>query len=101
MDTIEEFLDKKIRPYLKSHGGNIEVISYSTKKQELSLRLKGQCCICPYSIETNENFIKKSILDKFLGIRNIYIETGVSDDLWSLAKNILKGDKNGKLEKKI
>ena len=29
MDKIEKFLDREIRPYLKSHGGNIEIINYS------------------------------------------------------------------------
>ncbi|WP_241761561.1 NifU family protein, partial [Fusobacterium nucleatum] len=57
MDKIEKFLDKEIRPYLKSHGGDIEIINYSIEKKELNLRLKGQCCVCPHSIETNENFI--------------------------------------------
>jgi len=101
MDKIEKFLDKEIRPYLKSHGGDIEIINYSIEKQELNLRLKGQCCVCPHSIETNENFIKKSILEKFSEIKNIYIETGVSDELWNLAKSILKEDRNGKLERKV
>ena len=73
MDKIEKFLDKEIRPYLKSHGGDIEIINYSIEKQELNLRLKGQCCVCPHSIETNENFIKKSIVEKFSEIKNIYI----------------------------
>lgn len=40
MDKIKKFLDKKIRPYLKSHGGDIEIINYSIEKQELNLRLK-------------------------------------------------------------
>ena len=26
MDKIEKFLDTEIRPYLKSHGGDIEII---------------------------------------------------------------------------
>ena len=52
-------------------------------------------------METNENFIKKSILEKFPKIKNIYIETGISDELWNLAKNILKEDRNGKLERKV
>lgn len=101
MEKIEKFLDVEIRPYLKNHGGDIEIIDYSIKKQELNLRLKGQCCVCPHSIETNENFIKKKILEKFSEIKNICIETGVSEELWNLAKNILKEDGNGKLERKI
>ena len=101
MDKIEKFLDREIRPYLKSHRGNIEIINYSIERQELNLRLKGQCCVCPHSIKTNENVIKKSSLEKFPKIKNIYIETGISDELWNLAKNILKEDRNGKLERKV
>ena len=101
MKNIEDFLNAEIRPYLENHGGDIEIKNINFEKQELNLRLKGQCCVCPHSIETNENFIKKNILENFPEIKTVYIETGVSDDLWALAKSILKGAKNEKLERDI
>ncbi|MBQ3436998.1 MAG: NifU family protein [Fusobacterium sp.] len=93
MEEIKKFIEQKINPYLESHGGGVEIFSYDTTSQKLSLRIYGQCCSCPHSIDTNENFIKANILKEFPKIKNIYIENGLSLELWDIAKNILRRDK--------
>lgn len=99
MEKLEIFLEQNIRPYLRSHGGDIKIINYSNENQILNLRLAGQCSICPHSIGTNEIFIKRSIFENFSEIKEIYIETGLSEELWTLAKKILKEDSNEQLER--
>lgn len=61
MEKVKEFITKKIAPYLEEHGGGIEVSRYDKESQKLYLRIYGQCCSCPHSIDTNENFIKANI----------------------------------------
>ncbi|MCI5725491.1 MAG: NifU family protein [Fusobacterium gastrosuis] len=90
MDKIKNFISESINPILEEHGGGVELLEYNMEKQSLNLRVYGQCCSCPHSIDTNENFIKANIFKKFPEIQNIYIENGLSEDLWNIAKNILR-----------
>lgn len=90
MSSIERILDIDIRPYLRSHGGDIQFISYDIKKSELNLKLMGQCCCCPNSIETIDNYIKIKIKEKFPQLIKINVLTGVTDDLWEIAKKYLR-----------
>lgn len=94
MKKIEKFVAEKINPYLAEHGGGVEVSKYNEQTKNLYLRIYGQCCSCPHSIDTNENFIKVNIIKEFPEIKNIVIENGVSDDLWNIAKNILRKEKD-------
>ena len=47
-----------------------------------------------YKVALVDCGLKKSILERFAEIKNIYIETGVSDELWNLAKSILQKQKS-------
>ena len=50
----------KVRPYLDSHGGNVELISVN--EGVVRLRLTGSCKSCPSSTQTLKNAIEESIL---------------------------------------
>lgn len=90
MIKIEKFLNISIRPALQSHGGDLEIVSYDEIKQDLQLRVIGQCCSCPHSIDTIENFIKVQLFKKFPNLKNISVNAGVSDDLLNIAVKLLK-----------
>lgn len=90
MIKIEKFLNISIRPVLQSHGGDLEIVSYDEIKQDLQLRVIGQCCSCPHSIDTIENFIKAQLFKKFPNLKNISVNAGVSDDLLNIAVKLLK-----------
>jgi Fe-S cluster biogenesis protein NfuA len=45
---INEILDERIRPYLASDGGWLEVLSLDDKK--LTIRYQGACGSCPSSL---------------------------------------------------
>ncbi len=87
---IQKTIEKEVYPYLHEHGGSVEVVSYDKVKQNLFLRLIGQCCNCPHSVDTVENFIKIKILKHFPNIKKIYVSSGVSDELLDVAKQILR-----------
>ena len=53
MDKIEKFLDEEIRPELRKHNGDISIEEYDKQNRKLVLRLMGQCCTCPHSIDTS------------------------------------------------
>jgi Fe-S cluster biogenesis protein NfuA len=50
---------EKVRPYLKSHGGNIELVSL--RDSAARLRFEGTCQSCPSSSVTMELAIRRAI----------------------------------------
>lgn len=102
MVKIKEYISKNINPYLEEHGGGLEVISYDKDLQILHVRIYGQCSSCPHLIDTNEKFIKVNIYKEFPEIKNIFVENGLNEELWGIAKNILRKEKKDeKLERRI
>lgn len=91
MDKIEKFLDEEIRPELRKHNGDISVEEYDEKNGKLILRLIGQCCTCPHSIDTSENFIKVSVREKFPEIKILHVNAGASKEFIEIAKTYLRG----------
>lgn len=91
MDKIEKFLDEEIRPELRKHNGDISVEEYDEQNGKLVLRLMGQCCTCPHSIDTSENFIKVSVREKFPEIKILHVNAGASKEFIEIAKTYLRG----------
>ncbi len=63
---IEELLDERIRPYLASDGGWLEIVGLEDHK--LEIRYQGACGSCPSSLTGTlmaiENMIKEEIDDQ-------------------------------------
>jgi NFU1 iron-sulfur cluster scaffold homolog, mitochondrial len=63
---INELLDERIRPFLASDGGWLEIVSLEDKK--LTIRYEGACGSCPSSLTGTlsaiENMIKEEIDDE-------------------------------------
>jgi Fe-S cluster biogenesis protein NfuA len=56
---VERALDK-VRPYLGSHGGSVELVAI--EEGRIRLRLQGSCDGCPSSAETLRTSIEEAIL---------------------------------------
>jgi len=87
---IIKVLEEVIKPQLRLHGGDIEILEFDEEKSQLRLRLLGQCCTCPSSISTIDNLIKLNLKDRVKGLEDITVETGLSEEMISLAKELLK-----------
>ncbi|SNS25465.1 Fe-S cluster biogenesis protein NfuA, 4Fe-4S-binding domain [Anaerovirgula multivorans] len=91
IQEIENVLDKHIRPTLQKDGGNIEILYYNDEEKVLQMRLMGQCCTCPQASHTSENIIKTTLKAEFEEIKEIIVETGLSEEMLQLAKQYLRG----------
>lgn len=87
---IIQVLEKYIRPQLQLHDGDIEILNFDKDTKQLRLRLMGQCCACPSSMDTIENLIKVNLKSKVGGLEDIIVETGLSDEMIELAKKYLR-----------
>lgn len=88
LEQIERVLDEKVRPLLAHHEGNMQVISY--QDGVLRFRLLGQCSNCPSATVTAEELIAPPVQEALPGIKQVVLDTSVSDEIWEQAKSILR-----------
>jgi Fe-S cluster biogenesis protein NfuA len=68
---VREALEK-VRPYLHSHGGNVELLGL--EDGVVRLRLQGSCHGCPSSAMTLRNTIEEAIMEKAPDVSEIRVE---------------------------
>jgi Fe-S cluster biogenesis protein NfuA len=68
---------EQVRPYLRSHGGNVELLSVSDGI--VRLRLEGSCDGCPSSAATMTQTIEEAILAKAPDVTAVEVE-GLADN---------------------
>lgn len=88
LQAIEEVLDKKVRPTLALHKGN--VVIDRLEQGELYVRMTGQCSGCPSAEIELEELVSDELRESFPEIRKVNIITGVSDALIDEARRILR-----------
>jgi Fe-S cluster biogenesis protein NfuA len=72
---VRQALDD-VRPYLRSHGGNVELLG--VRDGVVRLRLVGSCHSCPSSAVTMRQTIEEAILDKAPDVERVEVE-GLSE----------------------
>lgn len=88
LDRIHQVIDVSVRPYLKGHGGDIEIVDFTDGV--LRFRLTGMCSNCPSSLFTTEDIVKKELMEQVEEVKEVHLEAGVSDELIDFAKNLLR-----------
>jgi Fe-S cluster biogenesis protein NfuA len=63
---------EKVRPYLGSHGGNVELLRIS-EDGAVHLQMQGSCHSCPSSAITLKNTIEQAIYDKAPDVTAIHV----------------------------
>lgn len=89
MKRIEAVLDGKVRPALRSHGGEIEVDRL--EDGVLYVKLLGRCAGCPSADLTNETLVEAELTAALPElVRKAVVVQTVSDELWEQAKKLLR-----------
>lgn len=89
LNRIEAVLDEKVRPLLRSHGGEVAIDRLEGKV--LYVKLLGQCAGCPSADLTNETIVEAELVQALpeLVEKAVVVQT-VSDELWEQAKRLLR-----------
>jgi Fe-S cluster biogenesis protein NfuA/nitrite reductase/ring-hydroxylating ferredoxin subunit len=66
------------RPYLRSHGGNVELVSVS-EGGAVVLRLQGSCHSCPSSAMTLQSTVEQAIYDAAPDVTSIFVDGVVNE----------------------
>ena len=61
---------ERIRPYLQSDGGDIELIDI-TDDISVKVKLTGACHGCPYSIQTLKSGVEQAIMQEVPEIKRV------------------------------
>ena len=89
MQKIEAVVEEKVRPVLRSHGGDLKVDHLEGKV--LYVNLLGQCSGCPSADVTNETIIEAEVVAALPEyVERVVAIHSVSDELWEQAKRLLR-----------
>lgn len=85
---IEKVLEEKVRPMLRSHGGDIRLLE--TTDGVVSVELNGACAGCPSADLSTRAFVEETLKEAFSEISSVELHQPVSDDLLDLARKLLR-----------
>jgi len=87
-DGLETVLDEYVRPQLRSHGGDIEVLS--VENGVMRFKLTGRCSGCPAAGLTTEELIQSEVTARIPAIRQVVLVHETSRELLDQARDILQ-----------
>ena len=86
-DRIEQILDEQVRPYLRSHGGDVVVKDLTDGV--LTVQLLGQCSNCPSNTLTTQSVIEEAVCQAVPEVKRVELDQSVSPELLDMARKIL------------
>lgn len=86
-EKVQQVIDKKVRPYLESHSGDIEVLEI--KNGVVKIKLLGQCSGCMSAKYTVEDIVETSLKLEIPEIKKVELIDCVSKETLDLARKIL------------
>jgi Fe/S biogenesis protein NfuA len=87
INELERLLETRVRPFLREHGGDAEILGYADGI--LKLRMLGQCAGCPAAMLTNETLIEAELKQACSELRQVVLVQETSDFLLSEAKRLM------------
>jgi Fe-S cluster biogenesis protein NfuA len=69
-EKVKKVIANDIRPYLKSHGGDVKLLSVSDGRV-VKLKLTGTCGGCPMAQMTLKGFVEKALKAKIPEVKKV------------------------------
>ena len=86
-EKLEQLLEDLVRPALRAHHGDVELVGYADGV--LRLRLLGQCAGCPAASMTNETLIEGQLKPLLPELREVILVHIVDDSLLAQARALM------------
>ena len=86
-DKITKVLKDKVDPILAAHYGGAVVTKY--ENGIAYVRLTGACASCPSAQQTIEDVVKSVVTGELDEVKDVILDTSVSEDLLDMARKIL------------
>ena len=107
-EEIERVLDQHVRPLLRGHGGDMEVLGLedgvlhtfplagtrprggNDEEDQVRFRLLGKCSGCPAAGLTTEELIRAEVVERVPEVREVALVQETSRELLDQAREILR-----------
>ena len=90
-EQMKKVLKDKVDPVLAAHYGGAVLTKY---EGVAVVRLTGSCASCPSAQSTIEDVVKSILMENIDGIKDVVLDTSVSEDLLDMARKILRKENN-------
>lgn len=90
-EQIDKVLKEKVDPVLAQHYGGAYVTGISDDNI-VKVKLTGACACCPSAQYTIEDVVKAIVMEEIPEVKDVVLDTSVSEDLIDMAKKILRGE---------
>lgn len=84
---LQRVLDEQVNPVLAQHYGGANIVEYADCVAWI--RMTGACGTCPSAQETIENVIKSAFQKAMPEVKDVQLDTSVSEEMLDMAKKIL------------
>lgn len=88
LKEVEAILDERVRPSLRAHSGDIEVLSL--ENGVLRFRFLGRCSGCPSASLTTEQLVEAEVTAALPAVRQAVMVQEVSDGLMAQARALMR-----------
>ncbi len=86
-DTIIKILKEKVDPILANHYGGAMLTAI--EDGVAYIRFTGACAQCPSAQDTLEQVVRDAVMSECSEIKDVRLDTTVSEDLLDMARKIL------------
>lgn len=90
-NRVNSIINEKVRPALKEHNGDIELVN--VKDGVVTVKLLGQCSGCPSAKFTLEHVVQTTLQNEVPEIKEVIATHEVSEELLDMARKILSKNK--------
>ncbi len=87
MQQLEDLLEELVRPALREHGGDAELVSFS--HGILKLRMLGRCAGCPAASLTNETLIEGQLKPLLPALHEVILIHSIDESLLAQARSLM------------
>lgn len=86
-EKIIKILKEKVDPILAAHFGGADLVNFENGVAKV--RLTGACSSCPSAQYTIEDVVKSILTEEIPEVKDVVLDTSVSQELIDMAKKIL------------
>ena len=86
-DTIRKILKEKVDPILANHYGGATLTAI--EDGVAYIRFTGACAQCPSAQDTLEQVVRDAVMSECGEVKDVRLDTTVSEDLLDMARKIL------------
>ena len=90
-EKVLSVIKEKINPKLGEHFGSAEITGI--QNGVVKVKLLGACGSCPSAQYTLEDTVKAILMEEIPEVKDVVLDTSVSEDLIDMAKKILNKNK--------